>query len=66
MNAKDNDGYTALMVAAVKNDADVARLLIAAKADVNAKTNGGSTALMIAAMENAADVARLLRDAGAR
>ena len=65
VNAKDNNGVTALMGAAQNNAADVAKLLIEAKADVNAKNNNGVTALMGAAQNNAANVAKLLIEAKA-
>lgn len=65
VNAKNDDGLTALMVAAKKNSADVAKLLLAAGADTEAKDDDGMTALMYAAANNAADMAKLLIDAGA-
>ena len=51
------DDWTALMLAAYRNAADVARLLIKAGADVNTKTNEGKTALTLA-FEAEADMNR--------
>ena len=65
VNAKNNDGVTALMVAAINNTADAVNALISAGADVNAKDNGGWTALMRAADHNTADVVNALIQAGA-
>ena len=66
VNAKVNDGDTALMFAAGFNSVEVAKLLLAAGADVSAKDNDGNTALMIATDNGATDVAELLKAAGAR
>ncbi|MFA5106679.1 MAG: ankyrin repeat domain-containing protein, partial [Candidatus Micrarchaeia archaeon] len=46
VNAKDRDGYTALMVASYWGHMDIVKLLIAAGADVNAKSETGYTALI--------------------
>ena len=48
VNAKDNQGKTALMLASgnVYRDVETVKVLLAAKADVNAKDNQGETALM--------------------
>ena len=62
VNARDENGRTALMLAAVNGNEDCVKILIAAGADVNAKDNTGKTALVMAAPE----VAALLRDAAAR
>lgn len=58
-------GQTALMWAAVENQTDVARLLIAKGADVRAKSKAGYAPLMFAAREGHVEMARLLLDAGA-
>jgi Raf kinase inhibitor-like YbhB/YbcL family protein len=50
VNAKDQDGVTALMRAASAGRGDMVRLLIASGADVNAKTTGGVTAAMMASL----------------
>ena len=51
VNAKDNNGVTALMVATL-NNTEAVSLLLEAGADVNAKTDWGMTALMVAASLN--------------
>jgi len=56
---------TPLMVAASQCDTAIARLLIAAKADVNAAGQDGGTALMRAASANRVDVLKVLVSAGA-
>ena len=50
VNAKDQDGVTALMRAASAGRADMVSLLIARGADVQAKTTGGVTAVMMASL----------------
>ena len=62
-NLADNDGSTALMMAAVQGHATVLRLLLEAGADKNLADNDGSTALMMAARGGHADVMRLLLEA---
>ena len=46
VNAKDNDGATALMLASQNGHLDVVQALLAKGADVNAKANDGVTALI--------------------
>lgn len=46
VNARDNNGWTALMVAAYRGQTDQVEALIAAGADVNAKDGKGETALL--------------------
>jgi len=65
VNAKDNDGYTPLHYAAIKNKVDFARLLVEKGADVNAKSNDGITPLHVAAWGGHVDVARFLVENGA-
>ena len=71
VNAKDNEGLTALILAArMTNNPEVIKALIKAGADVNAKIeSGGSkggTALMVAAATNKnPEVAKVLIEAGA-
>jgi len=48
VNAKDEDGNTALMIATSRGHVRTVELLIEAGADVNAKDKNGRTALMIA------------------
>ncbi|MCL1875473.1 MAG: ankyrin repeat domain-containing protein [Synergistaceae bacterium] len=67
VNAKNDDGYTPLMYAAMKNQTpEVSHLLIQAGAGVNAKNNCGYTPLMYAAMKNQTpEVSHLLIQVGA-
>ena len=64
VNARDNNGWTALMSAVWEGHTDTARLLIRADADVNASRDNGWTALIHAAYKGHTDIARLLIDAG--
>ena len=65
MNAKRNDGRTALMAASELDHLGVVKLLLAAKVDVNAKANNGSTALTLAAQKGHSEVVLLLKKTGA-
>lgn len=65
VNATDQDGRTALMLAALGGRPEVARLLIEQGADINARMKGGSTVLMAAVMVGNPEVVRLLVDKGA-
>ena len=65
VDARDDDGWTALMWAAQEGRADAVRLLIGAGADVDIDDDDGWTALMLAAGEGRADAVRLLIGAGA-
>jgi len=66
VNAAQGDGMTALHWAAIKNDADLAKTLLYAGANVRAATRIGSyTPLILAARNGAADVMAPLLDAGA-
>ncbi len=65
VNARDEYGFTALMLAAHANRADIVRVLIAAGADLNARTPTGATAYTIAQELSFGEIARLLQDAGA-
>ena len=49
INARGNNGWTALHVAADNEEAEVVRALLEAGADMNAKGNNGRTALHVAA-----------------
>ncbi|MCO6490546.1 MAG: ankyrin repeat domain-containing protein [Phaeodactylibacter sp.] len=57
---------TPLITAAFAGNADAARLLIEAGADINYQNDDGSTALHTAAVFGKTDVAKLLIDAGAK
>jgi ankyrin repeat protein len=74
VNAKDNNGDTALMEASRKDvlmkahlegHLELVRLLLDKGADVNAKDNNGDTALMQASRKGHLDVVRALLDKGA-
>ena len=61
MEAKTNDGTTALMFAAQGGHAAAIAALLAAGAEVEAKDNDGRTALEIAKLCKQEHAARLLR-----
>ena len=60
VNASDDTGQTALMVAAKTNRIEIAKFLIEKGADVNLNSKSGLTALHYAALENNAEFAQLL------
>lgn len=66
LNAKDQQGETALMRAAAGNKVKIVKALINGGADVSAKDNRGHTALMRASEQRHTDVIALLKEAGAR
>jgi uncharacterized protein len=63
VNAKRNDGLTALMTASRRDRIDVVQALLDRGADVNAKDNSGLTALM---WTGNAKIRAVLVGAGAR
>ena len=65
VNAKTNDGWTALMLAARGGHAEHIKVLLNAGADVNAEDYRGVTALMWAASGGHAEAIKLLLNAGA-
>ena len=65
MNARDNEGTTALVFAALGGDAETVQALLDAGADVNAKNSDGWTALMQAASGGDAETVQALLDARA-
>lgn len=65
VNARDRDGYTALLIAAEKGDPEMADLLIEKGADVNAKDKDGYTALMYVAYSGNLEIAKVLIKNGA-
>ena len=66
VNAAQGDGTTALHWAAIKGDADMAQMLVAAGANVRATTRlGAYTPLYLAARAGYSDVVKILLAAGA-
>ena len=65
VNAAQPDGSTALMLAAERNDVEIADLLIRARANVNATNEYGGTALSVACAGGNLALIRLLLDAHA-
>ncbi len=65
VNAKDNDGVTPLMRAAIENSSVVVKMLLNAGANVNAENKWGQTPLFLAAKKNSPEVLRTLLEAGA-
>ncbi len=64
-DAKDEQGQSALTMAAALPNTDIAELLIAHGADVNARSQDGATPLMAAIMTGHKDTAKLLLRKGA-
>jgi len=64
VNAKDKNGWTALMQAAYNNSLEVAKLLIKKGADVNARDIQGNTILIVALENNSLEIAKLLIEKG--
>ena len=64
-NAKDEQGQSALTMAAALPSTDIAALLLTHGADVNARSNDGATPLMAALMAARKDTAKLLLRKGA-
>jgi len=65
VNAAQPDGSTALMLAAERNDVEIADLLIRAKANVNVVNEYGATALSVACATGNVALIKLLLDARA-
>ncbi len=66
VNAKDNDGWTALHWAARWGHTEAAKVLIEAGAKVNGTDNDGETPLHWAAYKGQTEVAKILLKAGAK
>ena len=64
VNVKNEDGNTALILAAYKGNAEVINALIKAGADVNAKNKNNDTALTLAAWKSNAEAVNALVKAG--
>ena len=60
VNAKSDDGFTALMMASEEGRLDVVQALLAGNADANAKTAKGATALMMASLNGDPKIVRAL------
>jgi ankyrin repeat protein len=65
VDARSNNGYTALMLASAYNNFEVVKLLIENRANANVKDNDGYTALMFASPKGYLEVATLLIESGA-
>ena len=61
INAKNNDGETALMWASYNGHLEVVKLLVTLGADVNAKDKNGNTALMWAIYNGHSEVVAYLK-----
>lgn len=66
INDVSEDGITALIAASSEGNADCAKLLIAAKADLNSKDKDGTNALMAAAARGHLEVVTLLLESGSK
>ena len=66
VNATDDYGNTALMLAASHGQTEVAEVLLKHGADVNAKNNNGNTALTLATKKGRTKTVELLRRYGAK
>ena len=60
MNAKGNNGWSALMAAAYKNNLEIVNLMIENGADLNARDDTNRTALDIAKMRGHQEIANSL------
>ena len=65
VNAGDDKGVTALMIASVMGHVEVVKLLLNNGADVNVKTGTGSAALTLASVMGHLDATKLLLEKGA-
>lgn len=66
VNAKNNEGSTALTVAAESGHTELVKLLLAKNADPNVKTENGWTVLMYASQHGHNDVIKALLGSGAK
>lgn len=65
VNGEDKDGNSLLQVTATFGRSEIAKILIAAEADLDCKNKDGSTPLMTAAFLGEVEVVKLLVEAGA-
>ena len=65
MDARDKDGRTPLLLAAIAGELDVVKVLVDNGADVNARDNVGTMPLMWAAFMGELEVIKFLMDKGA-
>jgi ankyrin repeat protein len=65
INTENKHGATVLMIASVKNNENIVKLLIDKGANVEAKDNYGHTALMYACQNNHITIVKMLIEAGA-
>lgn len=65
VNARDENGNTALIIAATNGHAEICQLLLAAGADVNARDNQGNSALSWATHNEYTEIVKLLISSGA-
>lgn len=65
VDARDDNGDTSLIAAAIMGSSETVKLLLERGADVNAKNNLGSTALIEAAAMDKTDIVELLLSSGA-
>ena len=65
VNAKNQQGNTALILATCYGHTEVVKFLIAAKADVNITNEYGDTALIGAGWNDYIEIAKMLKKAGA-
>ena len=66
VSAQSRQGTTALMIAARLGNAEIVRLLLAAKADPNQPDFTGRTAVAYARQANRGSIEAMLRKAGGR
>ncbi len=65
VNAKDQHGQTALMIAAAEGQTDIATLLVHSGAELNTTAKYNLSALLLAVINRHAEIVRLLTLAGA-
>jgi ankyrin repeat protein len=66
VNAKSDDGWTPLHLAAARGHKEIVEQLIAKGADVNAKTDDGKTTLDLAILRKRTETSALLHKHGGK